>query len=172
MATALPTVGFIGLGTMGRPMAARLRTGGFPLVVYNRTAEKCRPLVALGATQMRTPQAVAASSEIVITMVSTPQDVEMVALGHGGAALGLRAGSVLIDMSTVLPETSRRLGEAARAKGAHFLDAPVVGSKGPAETGELVILVGGEAGVLERCRPVLAALGKTIVHAGATGQGA
>ncbi len=157
---------------MGRAMAARLRAAGFPLFVYNRTPDKCQPLVQLGATQVRTPQAVAVSSEIVITMVSAPQDVETVVLGHEGAARGLHRGSVLIDMSTVLPATSRMLDAAARAAGAVFLDAPVVGSKGPAETGQLVILVGGSADTLARCRPVLQVLGKSIIHAGDVGQGA
>ena len=167
-----PVIGFIGLGTMGRPMAARLRTAGYPLVVYNRTPEKCLPLVQLGATHVRTPEAAAGSSEIVITMVSTPQDVEAVVLGHDGVAKGLRPDSVLIDMSTVLPATSRMLHEAAHAAGGAFLDAPVVGSQAPAETGQLVILVGGPADVVERCRPVLQTLGKAIVHAGDVGQGA
>ena len=172
MTTSLPAIGFIGLGTMGRAMATRVHQSGFPLFVCNRTPEKCRPLVALGATQVRTPQTVATSSEIIITMVSAPQDVEAVVLGPEGVAAGLRRGSVLMDMSTVLPATSRRLADATRAAGAHFLDAPVVGSQQPAETGELVILVGGPADVLERCRPVLQVMSKTIVHAGDVGQGA
>lgn len=171
MVAALPTVGFIGLGTMGRPMAERLRAAGYPLTVYNRTPEKCHPLVTLGAVRAPSPQA-AAASEIVITMVSTPQAAEAVVLGPEGAARGLHRGSVLMDMSTVAPETSRRLGAAAATRGASFLDAPVVGSKGPAERGELVILVGGDAAVLARCRPVLSAMGKAVIHAGAIGQGA
>lgn len=167
-----PRVGFIGLGTMGTPMASHLAKAGFPLTVWNRTPEKMEPLLRLGAKAAKSPAQLAGSADVVITMVSRPQDVEAVVLGPEGAADGLRRGAVLIDMSTVSPATSRKLAGAATTKQAEFLDAPVVGSKGPATDGTLVILVGGLPGTLERCRPILGAMGKTIIHAGGVGAGA
>ncbi|MBI3324569.1 MAG: NAD(P)-dependent oxidoreductase [Candidatus Omnitrophica bacterium] len=164
-------VGFLGLGTMGSAMATNLAKAGFSLVVWNRTAAKVQPLLRLKAKAGKSPAHVAADAEIVITMVSRPQDVEEVVLGPDGALEGLRAGSVLIDMSTVLPSTSRKLAGAVTTKRAEFLDAPVVGSKGPATAGTLVILVGGLPQTLARCRPILQAMGKTIVHAGNVGTG-
>lgn len=172
MTSGLPRIGFLGLGTMGTPMAANLAKAGFPLTVWNRTAAKVEPLLRVGAKPGKSPAHTAAAADIVITMVSRPADVEAVALGPEGALEGLRAGSVFVDMSTVLPATSRKLAGAVAAKQAEFLDAPVVGSKGPATEGTLVILVGGLPTTLERCRPVFAAMGKTIVHAGGVGAGA
>ena len=166
-----PRIGFIGLGTMGAPMAANLAKAGWSLVVWNRTAAKTQPLLRLGAKAQKSPAHVAAETDVVITMVSTPQDVEQVALGPDGVMDGLRAGSVLIDMSTVLPATSRKLAGAATTKQAEFLDAPVVGSKGPATDGSLVILVGGLPQTLARCLPILKAMGKTVIHAGNVGMG-
>src|SRR3989338_9016832 len=166
-----PRVGFIGLGTMGRPMATNLITSGYALIVWNRTAAKMEPLVALGAKAGKGPAHVAAEADIVIMMVSAPADVEAVVLQPDGVRDGLQRGSVLIDMSTVTPATSRTLAGAATTKQAEFLDAPVVGSKGPATEGALVILVGGLPTTLERCRPVLGAMGKTIIHAGDVGAG-
>lgn len=165
-------VGFIGLGTMGTPMATNLLKAGFPLVVWNRTAAKAEPLRAAGAKVSKGPAHVAAEVDVVITMVSQPNDVEQVVLGPDGVMEGLRPGSVLIDMSTVSPATSRKLAGAVTTKRAEFLDAPVVGSKGPATDGALVILAGGLPSTLERCRPVLSAMGKTIIHAGGVGMGA
>lgn len=152
-------------------MATNLAKAGFPLVVWNRTASKMEPLLRLGAKAGKGPAQAAAEAEVVITMVSQPKDVEQVVLGPDGALAGLRPGSVLIDMSTVSPITSRKLAGAVAAEQAEFLDAPVVGSRGPATEGTLVILVGGLPMTLERCRPILAAMGKTIIHAGGVGAG-
>ena len=152
-------------------MATNLAKAGFPLTVWNRTASKMEPLLRVGAKAGKGPAQVAAEADVVITMVSQPQDVEAVVLGPDGALAGLRAGSVLIDMSTVSPATSRKLAGAVTTKQAEFLDAPVVGSKGPAIEGTLVILVGGLPTTLERVRAVLAAMGKTIIHAGQVGMG-
>lgn len=152
-------------------MAANLVKAGHSLVIWNRTPAKMDPLVRLGAKASKGPAHVAAETEIVITMVGRPQDVEAVVLGPDGVAEGIRPGSVLIDMSTVSPATSRTLAGAVTAQRAEFLDAPVVGSKGPATQGTLVILAGGLPQTLERCRPVLSAMGKTIVHAGNVGSG-
>ena len=166
-----PQIGFLGLGTMGAPMAANVLKAGFPLTVWNRTAAKMEPLLRLGAKPGKSPAHVASEADVVITMVSRPQDVEQIALKPGGVAEGIRSGAVLIDMSTVSPATSRAIAGALAAKQAEFLDAPVVGSKGPATDGTLVILVGGLAPTVERCRPILQAMGKTIIHAGNVGAG-
>jgi len=166
-----PRVGFIGLGTMGSPMAANIAKAGFPLVVWNRTASKVEPLLRVGAKAGKSPAHVAAEVDVVITMVSKPQDVEGVVLGPSGVLEGLKAGSVLIDMSTVSPVTSRKLAGAVTTKQAEFLDAPVVGSKGPAIEGALVIVVGGLPQTLERCKPILQAMGTRIIHAGNVGMG-
>ncbi len=172
MTSSVPRIGFLGLGTMGAPMAANLLGAKFPVTVWNRTAAKMEPLLRRGAKAGKTPAQVAGDSDIIITMVSRPQDVEELVTRPEGVLEGLRAGSVLIDMSTVLPATSRTLAGAVAAKQAEFLDAPVVGSKGPATDASLVILVGGLPTTLERSRPVLAAMGKTIIHAGGVGAGA
>jgi 3-hydroxyisobutyrate dehydrogenase-like beta-hydroxyacid dehydrogenase len=152
-------------------MATNLAKAGFSLVVWNRTAAKTVPLVQLGAKAEKSPAHVAAEADIIITMVGRPQDVEEVVLGPDGVQDGIKAGSVLMDMSTVSPATSRKLAGAIAAKQAEFLDAPVVGSKGPATEGALVILVGGLPTTLQRCRPVLSAMGKTLIHAGGVGMG-
>lgn len=153
-------------------MAANVAKAGFPLTVWNRTASKVEPFVRLGAKSGKSPAHVAAEADVVIAMVSEPKDVEAVVLGPDGVLEGIKAGAVLIDMSTVSPATSRKLAGAATTKRVEFLDAPVVGSKGPATEGSLVILVGGLPGTFERVRPILSAMGKTIIHAGGVGSGA
>ncbi len=171
MSEPKPRIGFLGLGTMGTPMASNLLKAKFPVTVWNRTIAKAEPLKALGATVGESAAQVASDAEIIVTMVSQPKDVEQVVLGPNGVAQGIKAGSVLIDMSTVSPSTSRKLSSAMATKGAEFLDAPVVGSKGPATDGSLVILVGGSSSTLDRCRPLFEAMGKTIIHAGDVGKG-
>lgn len=166
-----PRIGFLGLGTMGTPMATNLLKTGFPLIVWNRTPSRMEPLLRAGAKPGKSPAQVAADVEMVITMVSKPQDVEQVVLGPDGVQDGIRSDAVLIDMSTVSPATSRTLAGAMATKRAEFLDAPVVGSKGPATDGSLVILVGGLPTTLERARPILSAMGKTIIYAGTVGAG-
>ncbi len=156
---------------MGAPMAANLAKAGFPLTVWNRTPTKVQPLLKVGAKAGKGPAQVASESDVIITMVSQPQDVEAVVLGPDGVLDGINAGAVLIDMSTVSPATSRKLAGAVTTKQAEFLDAPVVGSKGPATDGTLVILVGGLPTTLERCRPIFSSMGKTIIHAGGVGMG-
>lgn len=152
-------------------MAANLLKAGFPLLVWNRTPAKMEPVLRLGAKPGKSPAAVAAESDVVITMVSQPKDVEQVVLGPDGVLEGLRSGAILMDMSTVSPATSRKLAGAVTTKQAEFVDAPVVGSKGPATEGTLVILIGGLPSTLERVRPILSAMGKTLIHAGGVGAG-
>jgi 3-hydroxyisobutyrate dehydrogenase len=164
-------IGFIGLGTMGAPMARRLLEAGHDLTVHNRTREREEPLAALGASRAATPRACAEDRELVFTMVSDTPDVQAVVLGEHGAALGMPAGSVLIDMSTIAPATTRRISAALADHGVHMLDAPVSGGSEGAARGTLSIMVGGDAEALARARPVLDVLGSTITHVGPVGSG-
>lgn len=166
-----PTVGFVGLGLMGRPMALNLARAGFPLVVWNRTASKADELVEAGARLAATPRELAATADVVLTIVSDPPAVEGVLWGADGVLAGLRPGSLVIDSSTVSPTLAERAAAACAALGASFLDAPVTGGTWGAEKGELVFLVGGEASTLERARPVLEAMGKRLFHLGPHGAG-
>ena len=168
-------VGFIGLGRMGRPMAENLIRAGFPLTVWNRTAARCAPLVALGARRADRPADLAAHCDAIVTMVSDTPDVEQVILGGGGILEGAtragRSGFTVIDMSTILPTGSEAIAEALGARGIDFLDAPVSGGVAGAEAGTLAVMVGGRRDVLERNLDVLSAMGKKIVHMGPVGSG-
>ena len=165
-------VGYIGLGLMGKPMAFNLLRAGFPLVVHNRSRAKVDELAAAGAEPAHSPAGVAGRADVVITCLPKPPDVEQVYLGAGGVLEAARAGQVLIDMSTIDPDTHRRIAAAAAARGAGYLDAPVSGGTSGARDATLTIMVGGEARHLEQARPVLEALGRTIYHVGPTGAGA
>ncbi len=165
------SVGFIGLGIMGRPMAGHLLAAGYPLTIFNRTRSKTAELAAAGATVADSPAAVAARSETVIIMVSDSPDVEAVVTGPGGVIEGIRSGSVVVDMSTVAPETDRRLDARLRERGARLVDAPVSGGDVGARNATLAIMAGGEAEALERVRPILATMGKAITHCGPVGAG-
>ncbi|MHB1133489.1 MAG: NAD(P)-dependent oxidoreductase [Chloroflexota bacterium] len=164
--------GFIGLGLMGKPMARNLMRAGFALAVHNRSRGKVDELAAEGAAPAGSPAEVAARCEFVCTCLPGPADVRQVYLGPDGVLAGARAGSVLIEMSTIDPETHRELAAAAAARGAAYLDAPVSGGTTGAEKGTLTIMVGGEAEALERARPLLAAMGERIFHLGPVGAGA
>jgi 3-hydroxyisobutyrate dehydrogenase len=165
------TVGFIGLGIMGLSMAKRLIEAGHQVTVYNRTASKAAPLLALGAKQAATPRDAAKGNEIVISIVTDSPDVEDVLLGKTGAVQAAEKNALFIDMSTIAPETSRKVGQALRAKGIAFLDAPVTGGDIGAREGTLSILVGGEKDDLERAREVFDVMGKRITHCGPQGAG-
>ncbi len=165
------TVGFIGLGIMGFSMARRLIEAGHKVAVYNRTASKAEPLVALGARPAATPRAAAEGNEIVISIVTDSPDVEEVLLGKDGAVHSAAKGALFIDMSTIAPETARRAGQALAAKGIAFLDAPVTGGDVGAREGTLSILVGGGRTDLERARELFDVLGKRITHCGPQGAG-
>ena len=164
-------IGFIGIGTMGRPMAANLLKPGSAVTAHNRTRAKAEALRDLGATVVDSPRAAAAGAEVVVTMLPRPADMRAAVLGPNGALAGLVPGATLIDMSTIDPGTARELHEQVAAAGGRMLDAPVSGSTARAETGELTILVGGEAATLEGVRDVLAAMGTTIIHCGGAGDG-
>jgi 2-hydroxy-3-oxopropionate reductase len=161
-----PTVGFIGLGLMGKHMARNLLKAGFPLVVYNRSRAAVDELVAEGAMAAGSPEAVARRAGLVVTMLPNSPDVQTVAAGEHGLFAGASAGHIFMDSSTISPAVTEDLARQAAAKGADWLDAPVSGGPSGAQAGTLSIMVGGSAGALERARPVLEAMGKTITHIG------
>lgn len=165
-----PTVGFIGLGLMGRPMTRNLLKAGFPVVVWNRTRSKCDELGAEGATVAGNAREAAGAADVLITIVSDPHALESVLWGEG-ALEAMKRGSVLVDSSTVSPALERRIAEACRELGVESLDAPVTGGTWGAEKGELVFMVGGEAETLARVEPVLRAMGKKWFHLGPHGAG-
>jgi len=164
-------IGFIGLGIMGKPMARNLLKAGYALTVYNRSHAAVEALVADGATEAVSPQAVAQQSDVVITIVTDTPDVQQVVLSTHGVLAGLAPGGVIIDMSTISPSVTRELAETAKAKGVHFLDAPVSGGEGGAIAGTLSIMVGGEATVFADCLSIFQAMGKNIIHVGGSGAG-
>ncbi len=164
-------VAFLGLGIMGSRMSKRLLDAGFDLTVWNRTPGKAADLVRSGATEARSPKEAAQNADAVLTMLGDPASVHQTVLGPDGAIEGISKGAVLIDLTTVDPETPRKIEEAVARRGAAFLEAPVTGSKPAAAFGELVLMVGGDAKTLERARPVLQALSKKIVHMGPVGSG-
>lgn len=165
------TIGFIGLGTMGKPMARHLIRAGHLLVVHNRSRAPVDELVAEGARGVFSPAEVAEVSDTVITMLPDSPDVESVVLGQGGVLDGARSGSVLIDMSTISPAVTRQIAAEAAKFGVKTLDAPVSGSEQGAIDATLAIMVGGDADVFQRCRPILARLGKGVTHVGGVGAG-
>ena len=168
----LPPVGLAGLGRMGRGMAANLLAAGFPLTVWNRSAEVADELVAAGAALAGTPRDLAAAAEIVLTSLADPEAVEAVYLGPEGLVAGVRPGSVVADLSTVAPGLSRQLAAATAAAGAAFLDAPVNGSVKAAADGTLAVLAGGDSDAFARALPVFAAIGRVARHVGESGAGA
>jgi 3-hydroxyisobutyrate dehydrogenase-like beta-hydroxyacid dehydrogenase len=168
----MKTVGFIGLGVMGAPMAANLLRKGYPVTVYNRTAGKAEELVRLGADEAATPLESARSADVVVTMVSHDEAVREVYYGESGLLAGLKPGSTVIDCSTISPALSRQLARDIQAKFSYFLDAPVTGSKPAAIDGSLLFMVGGDAQVVEENRDILLAMGRQVVHTGPNGSGA
>jgi 3-hydroxyisobutyrate dehydrogenase-like beta-hydroxyacid dehydrogenase len=164
-------VGFIGLGVMGAPMARNLLKKGHRLVVFDTQATSVQSLVQAGATAGTTPKAVAAASDIVITMLPDAPDVERVALGPDGIVAGIKPASIYIDMSTIDPRTTRKVGEAVVAKGAAMIDSPVGKTAEHAVAGTLTLMVGGEATDIARARSVLDAMGTDFFHCGALGAG-
>lgn len=164
-------IGFIGLGIMGRGMAANLLRAGFGVTVWNRTAERMAPLVEMGATAGQHPADVAAQSDIIIICVSDTPDVQAVVLGEDGVAQGAQPGALLIDCSTISPQATKEMAAQLAEQGIHWLDAPVSGGSEGAANGTLSIMVGGEAAQFERATPVLQAMGRTITHVGPTGAG-
>lgn len=164
-------VGFIGLGVMGRPMAGHLQRAGHRLHLWARRPESLAPFEGSGAVVHDSPAALAAATEVAFSVVTASADVERLVLGDDGLIHGARAGWVHVDMSTIAPASARRVAAALDARGAAMLDAPVSGGAQGAQDATLAIMVGGSAEVLERVRPLLACLGRTIVHIGDNGAG-
>jgi len=164
-------ISFIGLGIMGSRMAANLLQAGYSLVIYNRTPDRAAALLEAGAAWAESPAIAGAQAEILITMLAHPEAVEESALGSRGFLAHLKPGSLWIDCSTVNPSFTRRMAAEAQARGIALLDAPVAGSRLPAEQGTLTFFVGGEAEALARCQPLLDAMGRRTVHVGDQGMG-
>jgi len=162
-------IGFIGLGIMGSRMVANLVKSGLDVTVYNRNSEKTKPLVDIGAKASESIEGLTKASDVVITMVSTPEAVKSIA--GGGLIDNLDSSKLWIDSTTVDPDFSVEMSKMAKEKGASFMDAPVAGSLVPAEKGELVFLVGGEEGDLKKCGPLFDVMGKKTVYCGDVGKG-
>ena len=166
-----PAVGFVGLGIMGKPMARNLLRAGFPLSVYNRTPEKMRELSQEGAYACLDYAELVGRSKIVITMLPDSPEVEEVILGEGGLLRYLRKGMIVVDMSSIDPLVSQKIGRVLAKQGIRFLDAPVSGGEIGAIEGTLAIMVGGEKAAFQQCLPLFQAMGKNIVHVGPVGSG-
>jgi len=169
-------VGFIGLGNMGKPMAKNISKAGYPLVVWNRTAERMEELKQMGAKTASNPKEVADKADIIITMLAGPSAVQDVIMGKHdkegewpGLIEGIRAGKILVDMTTNQPYVSKKLAEEVKRKGGEMIDAPVSGSVKPATEGTLVILAAGNKEAVEKVKPVFETMGKKIWYIGANG---
>ncbi|MFO3671824.1 NAD(P)-dependent oxidoreductase [Pseudomonas protegens] len=172
MMSALPSLGFAGIGLMGLPMCRRLLAAGYPLTVWNRNPEKCAPLVAAGARQVATPAQLCAHADLMLMCLANTEVVREVVFGPEGIAQGARAGQLLLDLSSLEPTSTREMAaELAASRGVAWVDAPVSGGTPGAEAGSLAIMVGGEATDVERVRPVLLTLGQRVTHMGAVGAG-
>ena len=164
-------VGFIGMGLMGAPMAGHLLKAGHRVAVWNRTRSKAEPLAAQGARVASSPADAAKGAEFTFVCVGDTPDVEEVIFGKGGVAETAAKGSLVVDCSTIAPEAEEKFAARLAEKGVAFLDAPLTGGQKGAIDGTLSFMVGGDAAVLERVRPLMLAMGKKIVHAGPLGSG-
>jgi len=165
-------VAILGLGIMGSGMANRLLASDFPVTVYNRNPAKAAPFAKAGASVADSPRAAAQRSEVILSMVADDQASRDIWLGESGALNGAAPGLTLIESSTLTVPWIQELAAAAAGKGCNFLDAPVTGTKPHAESGELLFLVGGSASALANAQPVLAVLGRDVIHLGPNGSGA
>ena len=165
------TIGFIGLGIMGRGMSHNLLKAGFDVRVWNRTRARMDALVDAGATAGESPADVAAHCDIIITCVSDTADVEAVIMGENGVIHGAKEGALVIDHSTISPQATKEMAAALAANGVHMLDAPISGGSEGAANGTLSIMVGGDEAQFNRAMPAFEAMGKTITHVGDSGAG-
>jgi 3-hydroxyisobutyrate dehydrogenase-like beta-hydroxyacid dehydrogenase len=169
-----PSVGFIGLGLMGKPMSLNLLKAGYAVTVWNRTASRAEELVAAGGTLAKSAREVAASCDVLITMVSDPPALEEVlwgANGREGALSALKSGAIYMDSSTVSPELARKIATACVKQKVRFLDAPVTGGDWGAKKGELLFMIGGDAETIKEAEPLLGVMGKKWFHLGPNGAG-
>jgi 3-hydroxyisobutyrate dehydrogenase-like beta-hydroxyacid dehydrogenase len=164
-------IAYLGLGIMGQGMAANLLKAGYSVTVWNRTPARCGPLVAQGATQASSPAKAVANAEVVMYCVSDDAVVEELVFGEEGVLAGVKAGQIVIDLTTVHPDTTRREAAAFTEKGVKFLDAPVFGSKNEAANGGLWIVVGGDRDLFEQMKPILELLSETTHYMGDTAMG-
>ncbi|RME49638.1 MAG: NAD(P)-dependent oxidoreductase [Chloroflexi bacterium] len=164
-------IAYLGLGIMGRGMAANLLKAGYPVTVWNRTAERCQPLVTQGARQATTPAEAVSDADVVMYCLSDDAAVQDLVFGQGHLLEAVQEGQIVIDMTTVHPDTSREEAAAYARKGVKFLDAPVFGSKNEAAAGGLWIVVGGEREVYEQVKPILEVLSETTHYMGGTAMG-
>ncbi len=167
----MKTLGFIGLGIMGRPMATNLIRAGHRLFVYDISADPVKDLVAVGATECSNPAEVARQTGIVITMLPNSPEVKAAVLGEKGVLDGAAAGLILIDMSSIAPQASKEVADAARKKGVRMLDAPVSGGEPKAKDGTLSIMVGGDKQTFDEVVDVLRVMGKSVILVGDIGSG-
>lgn len=168
----MTAIAFIGLGTMGAPMAANLLRKKYPVTVYNRTPGKTDELTGVGASVASSPLEAASNADVVITIISNDSAVEEVYYGEKGILAGLKPGAVAIDSSTISPALARRLASDVASKGGSFLDAPVTGSKDGAIAGTLLFMVGGDKAKVEACREIFLTMGREIIYMGESGAGA
>ncbi len=164
-------LGFVGLGIMGRPMSMNLIKAGYTVMVYNRTRSKIDEMVSHGAIAGSSPKEVAENSKIIISMLPDSKGVEHVILGKNGVIEGVKAGSIVVDMSTASPHTERKIARKLEKLKVEMLDAPVTGGEIGATEGTLTIMIGGKSEVFEQCLPVFRAMGKNIVRVGDIGSG-
>ena len=164
-------IGWIGTGVMGSSMCGHLVAAGYRASVYNRSAEKAKPLVEKGAKLLDSPRAIAEASDVVFTIVGYPKDVREVTFGENGTLKGARPGTILVDMTTSEPALAIEIDQAARAKGVHAVDAPVSGGDVGAREARLSIMIGGDKQIVDALQPLFEKMGKTIVHQGPAGAG-
>ena len=165
------SVGFIGVGNMGNPMAGNVLKASFPMTVFDMNPKAMENLIEAGARRARSAREVVEQSEIVLTSLPASPDVEAIYLEPGGLVEAAKPGTILIDLSSVLPSTPRKIEPQAKKRGVHFLEAPVSGGVSGARAATLAIMVGGDAEPLSRARPVLSAIGPNIFHVGPVGAG-
>lgn len=165
-------IGFIGMGIMGKPMATNLLKGGYELYVWNRTREKCRELISAGARWGESPAALARNCEVTFAMLADPAASMEVCMGPEGVISGIGEGRGYIDMSTVDPQTAKKISESITEAGGRFLEAPVSGSKKPAEEGTLIIMAAGDRSLFQEAEKAFNLMGKMALYLGEVGRGA
>lgn len=172
MAHTLPRLGFAGIGLMGLPLCRRLRLAGYELTLWNRTKDKCAPLLDLGAKLAATPAALCEQADVVLLCLADTQVVQQVVFGAQGIVEGARPNQLLVDHSSLDPAATRQMSaELLSRTGMRWVDAPVSGGVVGAETGTLAIMAGGQAEDIERIRPIMAHLGQRLTHMGPVGAG-